>query len=204
MRLAKRISVVSLAIVVTAGIAGVAVVANADERPTPHAASAPEVAELSDVPAEENVQGVTALPDPAVLNDLLSTQLAAMAPNTATEVETLAGPGALPNICSKRTTAPILRTMVINAYCYWAGRGFPKKRVHIRTAASAIWTGGGVFQNKEGRLPRGGNHHYLEFDLAPHLKNQNRGAMRIVIDMKSGMKYFTLDHYETFQPFVAD
>ena len=59
------------------------------------------------------------------------------------------------------------------------------------------YIGGGVFQNRERRLPRG---HYREYDVNPKIRGRSRDAERIVIDQDTGKAYYTADHYLTFTP----
>jgi guanyl-specific ribonuclease Sa len=58
------------------------------------------------------------------------------------------------------------------------------------------YVGGTVFQNREGRLPEGGD--YREYDVDPH--HGQRNAERIIVDVGSGKAWYTGDHYRTFQP----
>lgn len=62
------------------------------------------------------------------------------------------------------------------------------------------YVGGRVFQNREGRLPRGS---YREYDVHPKLAGRPRDGARIVIDQRTGRAYYTGDHYRTFQPMVG-
>ena len=59
------------------------------------------------------------------------------------------------------------------------------------------YIGGGVFQNRERRLPRG---HYREYDVNPKVRGRSRDAERIVIEQGTGRAYYTADHYRTFTP----
>jgi guanyl-specific ribonuclease Sa len=58
------------------------------------------------------------------------------------------------------------------------------------------YVGGTVFQNREGRLPEGGD--YREYDVDPH--HGQRNAERIIVDVSSGKAWYTGDHYRTFEP----
>jgi ribonuclease T1 len=44
--------------------------------------------------------------------------------------------------------------------------------------------GGRVFENREQRLPSGGNYH--EFDVNPKIAGRNRGAERLIVDLDRG------------------
>ena len=59
------------------------------------------------------------------------------------------------------------------------------------------YVGGGVFQNRERRLPRG---HYREYDVNPKIRGRSRDAERIVIEQDTGRAYYTGNHYRTFTP----
>jgi ribonuclease T1 len=59
------------------------------------------------------------------------------------------------------------------------------------------YIGGGRFQNRERRLPRG---HYREYDVNPKVRGRSRDAERIVIEQDTGKAYYTGDHYRTFTP----
>jgi guanyl-specific ribonuclease Sa len=59
------------------------------------------------------------------------------------------------------------------------------------------YIGGGTFQNRERRLPRG---HYREYDVNPKIRGRSRDAERIVIEQDTGKAYYTGDHYRTFMP----
>jgi ribonuclease T1 len=59
------------------------------------------------------------------------------------------------------------------------------------------YIGGGSFQNRERRLPRG---HYREYDVNPKIRGRSRDAERIVIEQDTGKAYYTGDHYRTFMP----
>jgi ribonuclease T1 len=58
------------------------------------------------------------------------------------------------------------------------------------------YVGGRVFENREGRLPDGGD--YREFDVDPH--NGQRNAERIIVDWSTKKAWYTGDHYQTFIP----
>jgi ribonuclease T1 len=59
------------------------------------------------------------------------------------------------------------------------------------------YIGGGAFQNREKRLPRG---HYREYDVNPKIRGRSRDAERIVIEQDTGRAYYTGNHYRTFMP----
>lgn len=180
MRLAHKIVVVTAAIAVTAGITGGSVLAaNASEKPTAQAV-------VSEAPSRD------------VQNDLALGEGRPVDANSASgDVQIMA----IPRACRNNTT-PSVVGMSIRAYCFWLKLGLPKTRMHKEVAgAISVWTGGGQFGNFERKLPSGGNHMYMEYDMTPHTKGNGRNANRIVIDIISGLKYYTTDHYRTFHQF---
>jgi ribonuclease T1 len=60
------------------------------------------------------------------------------------------------------------------------------------------YVGGRVWQNRERRLPPGGN--YREYDTHAKVRGKNRGAERIIVDISSRNGWYTGDHYRTFVP----
>lgn len=54
-----------------------------------------------------------------------------------------------------------------------------------------------TFYNREGRLPADGT--YREYTVVTPGAS-NRGARRLVVEVESGVAWFTDDHYETFAP----
>ena len=60
------------------------------------------------------------------------------------------------------------------------------------------FVGGRTWYNREKRLPRGGD--YREYDVNPKVRGKNRGAERIIIDMRTMKGWYTADHYRTFMP----
>jgi guanyl-specific ribonuclease Sa len=69
----------------------------------------------------------------------------------------------------------------------------------LRTGrAPEDYVGGRVWQNREHRLPPGGN--YREYDTHPKVRGKNRGAERIIVDISTRKGWYTGDHYRTFVP----
>jgi ribonuclease T1 len=58
------------------------------------------------------------------------------------------------------------------------------------------YVGGRVFENRENRLPGGGD--YREFDVDPH--NGQRNAERLIVEWSTKKAWYTGDHYQTFIP----
>jgi ribonuclease T1 len=63
------------------------------------------------------------------------------------------------------------------------------------------YVGGRVWQNREHRLPAGGD--YREYDVHAKVRGVNRGAERIIVDRPAGRGWYTGDHYRTFIPIGA-
>lgn len=68
-------------------------------------------------------------------------------------------------------------------------------RVDDKGAALQGYSGGSVFQNRDGLLPGGVS--YREWDVNPNVPGVNRGPERLVTG-SDGAAYFTTDHYESF------
>lgn len=60
------------------------------------------------------------------------------------------------------------------------------------------YVGDRVWQNREHRLPAGGD--YREYDVHPKIRGVNRGPERIIVDRTGGKGWYTGDHYRTFIP----
>lgn len=63
------------------------------------------------------------------------------------------------------------------------------------------YVGDRVWQNREHRLPAGGD--YREYDVHPKIRGVNRGPERIIVDRTAGKGWYTADHYRTFMPIGA-
>lgn len=79
---------------------------------------------------------------------------------------------------------------VYNIYDYvMSHNGYPPKN----------YVGGRTYNNKpnegEAKLPEGVK--YKEYDVNPHIKGQDRGSERLVID-ENGVGYYTDSHYKSF------
>jgi ribonuclease T1 len=80
--------------------------------------------------------------------------------------------------------------------------GVPDKALHVLQIVRETgqppdgYVGGRVFENREGRLPPGGD--YREFDVDPY--NGPRNAERIIVDWNTRQAWYTGDHYRTFIP----
>ena len=60
------------------------------------------------------------------------------------------------------------------------------------------YVGDRIWQNRERRLPAGGD--YREYDVHPKIRGVNRGPERIIVDRAAGKGWYTADHYRTFVP----
>ena len=60
------------------------------------------------------------------------------------------------------------------------------------------YVGGRTWENREHRLPPGGEYH--EYDVNPKVRGVNRGAERIIVDLRARKGWYTADHYRTFTP----
>lgn len=65
-----------------------------------------------------------------------------------------------------------------------------------RGAAPPGYLGGRTFHNREQTLPPG---RYHEFDVHPYVPGTDRGPERLVIDLTTGVAFYTSDHYISFE-----
>jgi ribonuclease T1 len=63
------------------------------------------------------------------------------------------------------------------------------------------YAGDRLWQNREHRLPAGGD--FREYDVHPKVRGVNRGPERIIVDRPAGKGWYTGDHYRTFIPIGA-
>ncbi len=95
-------------------------------------------------------------------------------------------------------TAPLQYSSATEA----ANSGIPAKALQVlqyireNGRAPEGYVGGRTFENREGRLPSGGD--YREFDVDPH--HGQRNAERLIIEWNSKKAWYTGDHYRTFIP----
>jgi RHS repeat-associated protein len=66
-------------------------------------------------------------------------------------------------------------------------------------AAPRGYAGGRVFKNHDRLLPRGGR--YREYDIDPRPVRGARNSDRIVVDTRTGRRWYTSDHYDSFTEF---
>lgn len=72
------------------------------------------------------------------------------------------------------------------------------KHIKKKKSPPQGYKGGKTFNNRDGKLPKGGK--YKEYDIDPKVKGKPRGAGRIVVDEATGQAWYTPDHYDTFIP----
>lgn len=78
----------------------------------------------------------------------------------------------------------------------------PDKALHVLEVVRQTgqppegYVGGRTFENRENRLPAGGD--YREFDVDPH--HGQRNADRLIIEWNTKKAWYTGDHYQTFIP----
>ena len=78
----------------------------------------------------------------------------------------------------------------------WESKNYPGTRGWYSWPNGQCNFAGGTFYNNEGQLPSG--HSYREFDVYPRTCGASRDAYRIVVDLSSGVTYFSPDHYDNF------
>lgn len=83
-----------------------------------------------------------------------------------------------------------------SANTIWQSKGYPSTRGWYSWPNGKCNFAGGVFQNREGQLPSG--HSYQEFDVYPRTCYAARDAYRIVVDMTTGVVWFSPNHYTDF------
>jgi hypothetical protein len=78
----------------------------------------------------------------------------------------------------------------------WKSMGYPGSRGWYAWPAGRYNFAGGTFFNREGQLPTG--YDYQEFDVYPRARGAARDAYRIVVNMDTGVTYFSPNHYSDF------
>ncbi len=68
-------------------------------------------------------------------------------------------------------------------------------------AAPTGYRGGRKFENRDGKLPSGGE--YVEYDVDPKIEGVGRSGERVIVDKKTGRAWYTPDHYTTFQEIIT-
>jgi RHS repeat-associated protein len=86
--------------------------------------------------------------------------------------------------------------------------GIPQKAINVLDfveqygKAPQGYTGGRIFQNREGILPAGGPYHEYDVDPTPARgSGLTRNAERIIYEPATGRAWYTSDHYASFTEF---
>jgi hypothetical protein len=78
----------------------------------------------------------------------------------------------------------------------WASKNYPGSRGWYSWPNGQCNFAGGTYNNYEGELPA--NHSYREFDVYPRACGAARDAYRIIVDMNTGVVWFSPNHYTDF------
>jgi hypothetical protein len=78
----------------------------------------------------------------------------------------------------------------------WQAKSYPGTRGWYSWPNGQCNFAGGTFRNDEGQLPSG--HSFREFDVYPRACNASRDAYRIVVDLNTGVVWFSPNHYDDF------
>lgn len=87
-------------------------------------------------------------------------------------------------------------TAARSADTIWESKNYPGTRGWYSWPNGQCNFAGGTFYNREGQLPSG--HSYREFDVYPRACGAARDAYRIVVDLTTGVTYFSPNHYTDF------
>jgi guanyl-specific ribonuclease Sa len=78
----------------------------------------------------------------------------------------------------------------------WESMNYPGSRGWYDWPNGQCNFAGGTFRNDEGQLPAG--HRFREFDVYPRSCGASRDAYRIVVDLDTGVVWFSPNHYDDF------
>lgn len=78
----------------------------------------------------------------------------------------------------------------------WESMGYPDSRGWYDWPNGECNYAGGTYYNDDGQLPNGDS--FQEFDVNPRACGAHRDAARIVVDMDSGVVWYSPDHYSDF------
>ncbi|MEV6825134.1 ribonuclease domain-containing protein [Amycolatopsis sp. NPDC051102] len=78
----------------------------------------------------------------------------------------------------------------------WQSMGYPGTRGWYDWPGGKCNYAGGTYSNREGELPAG--HSYREFDVYPRTCGAARDAYRIIVDLTTGVVWFSPNHYTDF------
>lgn len=83
-----------------------------------------------------------------------------------------------------------------SANSIWQSMGYPSSRGWYDWPNGECNFAGGTYFNDDGQLPSGDS--FQEFDTNPRACGAHRDAARIVVDMNTGVVWYTPDHYSDF------
>ena len=78
----------------------------------------------------------------------------------------------------------------------WQSMGYPSARGWYDWPNGQCSFSGGTYYNNDGQLPSGDS--FQEFDVYPRTCGAHRDAYRIVVDMNTGVVWFSPNHYTDF------
>jgi ribonuclease len=78
----------------------------------------------------------------------------------------------------------------------WQSLGYPGTRGWYDWSNGQCNYAGGTYYNNDGQLPSGDS--FQEFDVYPRSCGAHRDAVRIVVDMNTGVVWYSPDHYSDF------
>jgi hypothetical protein len=78
----------------------------------------------------------------------------------------------------------------------WQSMGYPSARGWYDWPNGQCSFAGGTYYNNDGQLPSGDS--FQEFDVYPRTCGAHRDAYRIVVDIDSGVVWYSPDHYSDF------
>ncbi|TDV57252.1 ribonuclease domain-containing protein [Actinophytocola oryzae] len=78
----------------------------------------------------------------------------------------------------------------------WQSKGYPGSRGWYDWPNGQCNFAGGTYRNLEGELPSG--HSFREFDVFPRSCGAARDAYRIIVDLNTGVVWFSPNHYVDF------
>lgn len=83
-----------------------------------------------------------------------------------------------------------------SANTIWKSKAYPGTRGWYSWPNGQCSFAGGTYRNLERQLPSG--HSFREFDVYPRACGASRDAFRIVVDMTTGVVWFSPNHYTDF------
>lgn len=83
-----------------------------------------------------------------------------------------------------------------SANSIWQSQGYPATRGWYNWPNGQCNFAGGQYYNYDGQLPSGDS--FQEYDVYPRACGAHRDAYRIVVDMNTGVVWFSPNHYTDF------